>query len=183
MHELRTAAFRTVCNQFLPSKSVRARMKVLSVFASAVLGAVAAAAAGKQAICLPAKRLLEPISRCTAEVLAPHTRCCPTSFCSLNAAAPSAAELVKIRSLLEDAVIKSRVVPHAPLLDLDLVAEGVSAGANRTYRPVVLMHGLGDAGSNAGMQSLAQSVMKAYPGSYAVAVNVAGACARESRCG
>jgi hypothetical protein len=73
-------------------------------------------------------------------------------------------------------------VPHAPLLDLDLVAEGVSAGANRTYRPVVLMHGLGDAGSNAGMQSLAQSVMKAYPGSYAVAVNVAGACARKSSC-
>jgi palmitoyl-protein thioesterase len=35
------------------------------------------------------------------------------------------------------------------------------------------MHGLGDAGSNAGMQSLAASVMKAYPGAYATAVNVA----------
>ena len=30
--------------------------------------------------------------------------------------------------------------------------------------PTVLMHGLGDAGSNAGMQSLAQSVEKAHPG-------------------
>ena len=39
--------------------------------------------------------------------------------------------------------------------------------------PVVLMHGLGDAGSNAGMASLAQSVETAYPGAYAVAVNVA----------
>ena len=39
--------------------------------------------------------------------------------------------------------------------------------------PTVLMHGLGDAGSNAGMQSLAQSVMTAHPGAYAVAVDVA----------
>lgn len=39
--------------------------------------------------------------------------------------------------------------------------------------PTVLMHGLGDAGSNAGMQSLAASVEKAHPGAYAVAVNVA----------
>jgi triacylglycerol esterase/lipase EstA (alpha/beta hydrolase family) len=39
--------------------------------------------------------------------------------------------------------------------------------------PTVLMHGLGDAGSNAGMQSLASSVMKAHPGAYAVAVDVA----------
>jgi palmitoyl-protein thioesterase len=39
--------------------------------------------------------------------------------------------------------------------------------------PTVLMHGLGDAGSNAGMQSLAQSVAAAHPGAYAVAVNVA----------
>lgn len=28
-----------------------------------------------------------------------------------------------------------------------------------TIRPVVLMHGLGDAGSNPGMQSLAKSIM------------------------
>ncbi len=42
-----------------------------------------------------------------------------------------------------------------------------------TYKPVVLMHGLGDAGSNPGMQSLAQSVMAKYPGLYAVAVDVA----------
>jgi len=47
------------------------------------------------------------------------------------------------------------------------------AAPRTTYRPVVLMHGLGDAGSNPGMQSLAQSVMAKYPGSYAVAVNVA----------
>jgi hypothetical protein len=43
-----------------------------------------------------------------------------------------------------------------------------AAAPRTTYRPVVLMHGLGDAGSNPGMQSLAQSVMTKYPGSYAV---------------
>ena len=43
-----------------------------------------------------------------------------------------------------------------------------TAAPRTTYRPVVLMHGLGDAGSNPGMQSLAQSVMAKYPGSYAV---------------
>jgi hypothetical protein len=48
-----------------------------------------------------------------------------------------------------------------------------SAEPRTTYRPVVLMHGLGDAGSNPGMQSLAQSIMTKYPGSYAVAVDVA----------
>lgn len=44
--------------------------------------------------------------------------------------------------------------------------------ASATYRPVVLMHGLGDAGSNAGMQSLAQNISNTYPGLYAVAVDV-----------
>ena len=38
-------------------------------------------------------------------------------------------------------------------------AEPLVAAAGATIRPVVLMHGLGDAGSNPGMQSLAKSVM------------------------
>lgn len=42
---------------------------------------------------------------------------------------------------------------------------------------VVLMHGLGDAGSNPGMQSLAKSIMTKYPNSYAVAVDVANGLA------
>jgi len=55
-------------------------------------------------------------------------------------------------------------------VDVDSV---VPAVGNTTITPVVLMHGLGDAGSNPGMQSLAQSIMAKYPGSYAVAVDVA----------
>jgi len=43
--------------------------------------------------------------------------------------------------------------------------------ANQT--PVVMMHGLGDAGSNPGMQSLAATVSNAYPGKVSVAVDVA----------
>lgn len=57
---------------------------------------------------------------------------------------------------------------HAPT-----VKETTDPAPFATYRPVVLMHGLGDAGSNPGMQSLAKSVMAKYPGIYAVAVNVA----------
>lgn len=59
----------------------------------------------------------------------------------------------------------------APTIDLSRITVRGSQGAS--YTPTVLMHGLGDAGSNAGMQSLAQSIEKAYPGAYAVAVNVA----------
>lgn len=56
---------------------------------------------------------------------------------------------------------------------LDLSTTPVLGATASNYTPTVLMHGLGDAGHNAGMQSLAQSVMTAYPGSYAVAVDVA----------
>ena len=63
----------------------------------------------------------------------------------------------------------------APTLNFSAALAAQSAGHVRggSYTPTVLMHGLGDAGSNAGMQSLAQSVMSAYNGSYAAAVNVA----------
>ena len=50
---------------------------------------------------------------------------------------------------------------------------GLQQPTTASYRPVVLMHGLGDAGSNPGMQSLAQSVRDAYPGIHAVSVDVA----------
>ena len=59
--------------------------------------------------------------------------------------------------------------PESLVLSLHNPMTAPSTAAPRTtYRPVVLMHGLGDAGSNPGMQSLAQSVMAKYPGSYAV---------------
>jgi len=59
---------------------------------------------------------------------------------------------------------------RAPIIN----SKKIKRRANSTpRRPVVLMHGLGDAGSNPGMQSLAKSVTAAYPGTYAVAVDVA----------
>ena len=49
-------------------------------------------------------------------------------------------------------------------LDLSSVRVRARAPTAAAPAPTVLMHGLGDAGSNAGMQSLAQSVEKAHPG-------------------
>lgn len=59
----------------------------------------------------------------------------------------------------------------APVLDLTLTPRFGDSFPDCT--PTVLVHGLGDAGHNAGMQSLAQSIMTAYPGCYATAVDVA----------
>jgi len=51
--------------------------------------------------------------------------------------------------------------------------KSVNTSTSTNYRPVVLMHGLGDSGANPGMQSLAQSVSAKYPGMYATAIQVA----------
>ncbi len=49
-------------------------------------------------------------------------------------------------------------------IDLSSIRVRARAANSAAPAPTVLMHGLGDAGSNAGMQSLAQSVEKAHPG-------------------
>jgi palmitoyl-protein thioesterase len=88
---------------------------------------------------------------------------------SLLVAAIAAPSPLDVLSSLLDQTLHRRV---APTLDLAKISvRGPALGAS--YTPTVLMHGLGDAGSNSGMQSLAQSVMQAYPGAYATAVNVA----------
>jgi len=53
-----------------------------------------------------------------------------------------------------------------------MMLAGVALAATN-YVPTVLMHGLGDSGSNAGMKSLAQTISAKYPGAYAVSVDVA----------
>lgn len=85
----------------------------------------------------------------------------------LALAASSAAARTRFR---KDAVerLASRF-PQAPVVQ-PLREARATDGAKV---PVVLMHGLGDAGSNPGMQSLATSISAAYPGTYAVAVDVA----------
>ena len=54
--------------------------------------------------------------------------------------------------------------PRAPLL---------AASIGKDYIPTVFMHGLGDSGSNRGMQNLAKTVPAMYPGAYSIAVDVA----------
>jgi len=72
-------------------------------------------------------------------------------------------------------VLAQQTLPRrlAPTLDPSKTTIRGSPSQATSYTPTVLMHGLGDAGSNAGMQSLAKTVETAYPGAYAVAVNVA----------
>jgi palmitoyl-protein thioesterase len=84
------------------------------------------------------------------------------------ASAPAPAPALAQLSALLNVTLPRRLAPS-----INLSAISVRAGGQATYTPTVLMHGLGDAGSNAGMQSLAKSVMTAYPGAYATAVNVA----------
>jgi palmitoyl-protein thioesterase len=58
---------------------------------------------------------------------------------------------------------------HAP--EVELLSEP-EANAT-TYTPVVFLHGMGDAGSNPGMQSLCKTASTKYPGMYSVCSNVA----------
>ena len=73
--------------------------------------------------------------------------------------------IVFVSASLERAL---QIFPKAPIVSSPSAPLAPAAD----YVPVVLMHGLGDAGSNAGMQSLAQSISAAYPGLYSVAVDV-----------
>lgn len=61
---------------------------------------------------------------------------------------------------------------HAPVLSLSRV-RALTGALSGDDHPVVFMHGMGDAGANPGMQSLAKTVSEAYPGKYAVALDVA----------
>ena len=46
-----------------------------------------------------------------------------------------------------------------------LSAEAAAAG-NKTYRPAVIVHGMGDAGTNPGMKSICATVPAKYPGAF-----------------
>ena len=52
-------------------------------------------------------------------------------------------------------------------------AAAATADAGGEKLPVVILHGMGDSGSNPGMQSLCQTVRDAFPGIYVVCSNVA----------
>ena len=91
-----------------------------------------------------------------------------TCASSAPAAPPASAAALRELSLLASATAARRA---APVLDVARVTRRLGGGAAPV--PTALMHGLGDAGTNAGMQSLAASIPAAWPGAYAVAVSVA----------
>jgi palmitoyl-protein thioesterase len=66
---------------------------------------------------------------------------------------------------------------HAPIVELVRAHVPLSAVHSEDATPVVLMHGMGDAGDNPGMQSLAATISELYPAKYAVALSVAGGLA------
>ena len=84
----------------------------------------------------------------------------------IAAAAAAAFALADTRSValaqLESLLAQTLPRRVAPTVNVSSITRRGRLGG--TYTPTVLMHGLGDAGSNAGMQSLAQSVETAYPG-------------------
>lgn len=62
---------------------------------------------------------------------------------------------------------------HAPVVELLREHVPLSATLSEDATPVVLMHGMGDAGANPGMQSLARTISELYPAKHAVALSVA----------
>lgn len=72
-----------------------------------------------------------------------------------------------------EALVADESVGKPPVVHTEAPLDNVVVDGAETITPVVLMHGLGDSGSNPGMQSLAKSIMTKYPGSYATAVDVA----------
>eukprot|EP00298_Acanthocystis_sp_HF-20_P014076 c20626_g1_i1.p1 GENE.c20626_g1_i1~~c20626_g1_i1.p1 ORF type:complete len:391 (+),score=151.52 c20626_g1_i1:24-1196(+) len=68
-----------------------------------------------------------------------------------------------------DDIVATRMLPMQKTGNTKRVASPES----NDYLPVVLMHGIGDAGHNAGMQDLAKSISENFPGLYSVAVDVA----------
>jgi palmitoyl-protein thioesterase len=61
----------------------------------------------------------------------------------------------------------------APVVELVRDRLNAAALGSADTTPVVFMHGMGDAGPNPGMQSLARTVTELYPGKYSVALSVA----------
>jgi palmitoyl-protein thioesterase len=68
-------------------------------------------------------------------------------------------------------ILKTSDAHHAPVVEL--LSEPMEASTTTTYMPVVFLHGMGDAGSNPGMQSLCKTASTKYPGLYSVCSNVA----------
>jgi palmitoyl-protein thioesterase len=56
------------------------------------------------------------------------------------------------------------IIDWAP--EIESVSAPVLAETGQTYRPTVVVHGMGDSGTNSGMKSLCKTVSDKYPGSF-----------------
>ena len=90
--------------------------------------------------------------------------------------------LLKLQGTPQMMQMLARDMQTAPTIMRQLPPSGVTsvfsaaaatADAGGEKLPVVILHGMGDSGSNPGMQSLCQTVRDAFPGIYVVCSNVA----------
>ena len=79
------------------------------------------------------------------------------------------------RAIPIDAVAPPLSAPplSAPVLASTTPATSTAAHATSTLPPVVLMHGMGDAGTSEGMRSVAEAIRQAFPGRHVVSLDVA----------
>eukprot|EP00469_Lotharella_globosa_P008009 CAMPEP_0167785694 /NCGR_PEP_ID=MMETSP0111_2-20121227/8369_1 /TAXON_ID=91324 /ORGANISM="Lotharella globosa, Strain CCCM811" /LENGTH=323 /DNA_ID=CAMNT_0007676973 /DNA_START=51 /DNA_END=1022 /DNA_ORIENTATION=- len=63
----------------------------------------------------------------------------------------------------------------APIIDP--IGEPMLKAANKTYRPAVIVHGMGDSGTNPGMKSLCNTVSAKYPGIFTLCSTTADGAA------
>jgi len=65
---------------------------------------------------------------------------------------------------LDDIVSKTKDIYWAP--EIESVSAPEVALVGQTYRPSVIVHGMGDSGTNSGMKSLCKTVSDKYPGAF-----------------
>lgn len=71
--------------------------------------------------------------------------------------------------IVSDPAIQAKMVQNtehiwAPMIEL--VSEPALKATEQSYRPAVIVHGMGDSGTNAGMKSICATVPKKYPGAF-----------------
>lgn len=81
-----------------------------------------------------------------------------------------AALSVGLPDIAQLALLSADTALHAPVIELP---HGLATSTSDDATPVVFMHGMGDAGLNPGMQSIARTVSTMYPRKYSVALSVA----------
>ena len=101
---------------------------------------------------LSSKKMLRASLLCTAAHLHLLAGAAAVAAPTLEQRLAAAASPLEQLSLLLERTLPSRLAPTVDVAATTV--RGAAAAAGAPYTPTVLMHGLGDAGSNAGMKSL-----------------------------